>query len=243
MEGWVSSGNGLAVMSVDRPSGLEQVHQKQRDGIMRLPDDKNLDRPLFRTGTNHSQNGMGIDGSEQDVEQSPPPWAIVPKCDDGRGAACARCDDLDGIFDDVERVLARNAEECFGHISRAKARYHGGDPECEADFRAAFLVDARLTATEIVRELANEVRDDVGQVLINCMERLAIDSRDVVARARLGLTLLLLYQDAEAFENLQRAFLQNPSWRPLLRLLVNKVKMRRATIFPLIVRCHPDACS
>ena len=136
----------------------------------------------------------------------------------------------------------RNAEECFGHIARANARYHGGDPECEADFRAAFLLDARLTATEIVRELANEVRDDVGNVVLNCMERLAIDSRDVVARARLGLTLLLLYQDTEAFENLQQAFLQNPSWRPLLRLLVNKVKLRRAKILPLILRRHQDAC-
>ena len=134
------------------------------------------------------------------------------------------------LFDDVERALERNAEECFGHISRAKARYHEGDPECEADFRAAFLLDARLTATEIVRALANEVRDDVDNVVIDCMNRLALDSRDVVARARLGLTFLLLYQDSEAFENLKRAFVQKPSWRPLLRLLVNKVKLRRATI-------------
>jgi hypothetical protein len=208
---------------------------------MQLPDDKNLDRPLFPTRTNHPQNGMGIDGSGRIVEPSPQLCASVSICDDGRGATRGRWGDLDGVFDDVERALERNAEECFGHISRAKARYHGGDPECEADYRAAFLVDARLTATEIVRELANEARNDVGYVLINCMERLASDSRDVVALTRLGLTLLLLYQDSEAFKNLQRAFLQNPSWRPLLRLLVKKVKMRRATILPLILRCHQDA--
>jgi hypothetical protein len=179
---------------------------------------------------------MGIDGTGRVVEPSPQLCASVSNCDDGRGATRVRCGDLDGAFDDVERALERNAEECFGHMSRAKARYHGGDPECEADYRAAFLVDPRLTATEIVRELADEARNDVGHVLINCMDRLAIDSRDVVARARLGLTLLLLYQDSEAFKNLQRAFLHNPSWRPLLRLLVNKVKRRRERIPPQILR-------
>ncbi len=238
--GAVSSGDGSRVLSRDRPSGLEPFRQKQHDAIMQRPDVKNFGPGLIRTGTKHSQDGVEMDGSEPVVEQVPQPRAWVAEGDDGCAASCEICGDLDG-FDDVERTLEENANECFEHISRARARYHEGDPECEADYRAAFLVDARLTATEIVRELKNELRDDVGYVLISCMERLAIDSRDVVARARLGLTLLLLYQDSEAFKNLQRAFLQHPSWRPLLRVLVNKVKMRRAAILPLIVRFHQDA--
>jgi hypothetical protein len=240
--GLASRSNGLKVMGFDRPSGREPIHQKQHDGIMHLPDDKNLGRPLFPSWSNHHRNGVGIDESERVAEPSPQLCASVRMRDDGHGATCGDCGDLDGMFDDADRALERNCEECFGHMSRANARYHGGDAECEADYRAAFLVDSRLAATTIVQGLANEVREDVGHVLTNCMERLAIDSRDVVTRARLGLTLLLLYQDSEAFKNLQRAFLQNPSWRPFLRLLVNKVKMRRAKILPLILRRHQNAC-
>jgi hypothetical protein len=169
--------------------------------------------------------------AEQVTEQAAQTAESVPDFDDGDWAARQGCTDLE----EVDRVQEIDAEACLEHISRARERYQNGDPNCEADYRDAYVLDARLAVGVIVRGLENEVRDDVACVLINCMERLAIDSRDVVARARLGLALLLLYQDVEAFQNLQRAFLQNPDWRPLLRLLVNKVKLRRATVYPRIL--------
>jgi hypothetical protein len=119
----------------------------------------------------------------------------------------------------------------LGHIARARARYQKNHPECEADYRAAFLLDARLTAREIVRGLELDMSDDVAYLLMNCRKRLKIDSQDLVARVRVGLTLLVLYQDADAYCDLQQVFLQNPVWRPFLRLLVNEVKLERERIF------------
>jgi hypothetical protein len=171
--------------------------------------------------------------AKQLTEQGAQTAEIVSDLDDGDGAVCEGCADLE----EFDRDQEIDAGKCIEHISRARNRYQNGDPDCEADYRHAYLLDSRLAVSEIVRGLENEVRDDVAYVLINCMERLASDSRDVVARTRLGLALLLLYQDVEAYHNLQRAFLQSPDWRPLLRLLVNKVKLRRAKVYPRILPC------
>jgi hypothetical protein len=83
----------------------------------------------------------------------------------------------------------------------------------------------------MVRGLANEVREDVAYVLMNCRKRLKIDAHDLVARARVGLTLLLLNQDAQAYRELQQVFLQSPVWRPFLRILVNEARQWREGMF------------
>jgi hypothetical protein len=134
---------------------------------------------------------------------------------------------LEDVDADVERVLETKCQECIGCIFRARARYQKAEPGCEADYRAAFLLDARLTTSEFVREIDGEIRHNIAGLLLDCRARLLVNSRDVVALARLGLTLLLLDQDDEAFIFLHRALAQNPSWRPLLRVLVNRAKVRR----------------
>jgi hypothetical protein len=115
-------------------------------------------------------------------------------------------------------------------VARGNARYQIGDPECEADYRAAFFLDAPLTASKFVRRLNDEVRANVTHVLLTCRGRLRINPRDVIARTRLGLTLFLLCQDEEAFRELHQVFVQSPVWRPFLRLLVNQAKQRRTIV-------------
>ena len=110
------------------------------------------------------------------------------------------------------------------------------DSGCEADYRAAFLLDADLAAREIACGLEQDVRDDVAYVLMNCRKRLKLNVHDLVARVRLGLTLLLLDQDAEAYCELRQVFLESPAWRPFLRLLVNEVKQRRGGPFAQVLR-------
>jgi hypothetical protein len=124
---------------------------------------------------------------------------------------------------------------CQFHVARAGALYHRRDPECEADYRAAFLLDAELAASEIVQRLEDEILVDVAYVLTNSRKRLSFNPQDVIARVRLGLTLFLLNQDTEAFCELQQAFLQSPTWRPFLRLLVNEAKPRRVHILARIL--------
>jgi hypothetical protein len=124
---------------------------------------------------------------------------------------------------------------CEFYVARAGALYHRRDPECEADYRAAFFLDAELAASEMVQRLEDEILVDVMYVLTNSRKRLRFDPQDVIARIRLGLTLFLLNQDAEAFSELQQAFLQSPPWRPFLRLLVNQAKPRRLHILTRIL--------
>jgi hypothetical protein len=124
---------------------------------------------------------------------------------------------------------------CEFYVARAGALYHRRDPECEADYQAAFLLDAVLAASEIVQRLEDEILVDVAYVLTNSRKRLRFNPQDVIARIRLGLTLFLLNQDAEAFCELQQAFLQSPTWRPFLRLLVNEAKPRRAHMLTRIL--------
>lgn len=139
--------------------------------------------------------------------------------DCGREISCS--------FGDLERSLEIEPGDCAGYISRGNARYHTSDPECEADYLVAFFLDAAFAAREIVLRLEADIMDDVCQVLVNCRLCLRIDNQNIVARTRLGLALLLLSQDEEAFHHLQQVFRQSPAWRPYLRLLVNQVKLRR----------------
>jgi hypothetical protein len=134
-------------------------------------------------------------------------------------------------LDGFERAVEIGPGACVAFISRGDARYHRGDAECEADYRTAFLLDAQLAALEFVRRLKADIREDFLCVLINCRRRLSIDSRDVVARARLGLTLLMLHQDDAALRQLQQVFPQSAPWRPFLRLLVNEARRQRPTLF------------
>src|SRR4051812_48093526 len=94
----------------------------------------------------------------------------------------------------------------LGHVVQALT-YEKGKPGDDGDHGAAAQLDERLAARKIVRELEREIRDDVAFVLMKCRKRLRVDDRDVIARTRLGLTLLMLGQDSDAFFELQQVFL------------------------------------
>jgi tetratricopeptide (TPR) repeat protein len=137
----------------------------------------------------------------------------------------ARRGDFDGAIADFNRALAIDPGYCPAYVSRG---YHQGDPRCEADYRSAFFLDARLAARELVRMLDERLRHDLDHVLTDCREHLRIDPEDVVACVRRGLTHLLLNQDTQAIHDLQRISLRSPAWKPFLPLLVAEAKRRRA---------------
>jgi hypothetical protein len=141
--------------------------------------------------------------------------------------------------DGIDGVLEIEFQDWIALIASAKAGYQLGDTACEADFRAAFLLDARLTVSEFIRELKRELRNDISDLVHDCRHRLVADPGDVVSLSRLGLTLLLLYQDENAFLYLQRAFVHHPLWRPMLRALVNKAKLRREDVLDFILGREP----
>jgi hypothetical protein len=202
---------------------------------MQLPQLEDPDRSAIPAETDPCDGGPGMDGFEPVVEHEVRPGADEPESGNGRGADCwVRFEEA--AFDECDRSLGIDPGDCAAYISRGDARYHLGDSECEADYRTAFFLDPQLTRLEIVRRLNHDIWDDAASVLRNCRDRLSIDSRDIVARIRLGLTLLMFHQDDEALHNLQQVFRQSPPWRPLLRLLVNEVKRRRATMFARILR-------
>jgi hypothetical protein len=171
--------------------------------------------------------GIGMDDFERVVR----PGADESESGEGRGADCWVRFDLESGFDECDRSLGIDPGDSVAYISRGDARYHLGDLEGEADYRTAFLLDARYASLEIVRRLNHDIWDDTASVVMNCRKRLGIEPRDLVARIRLGLTLLLFHQDDEALRNLQQVFRQSPRWRPFLRLLVNEVRRRRTLLF------------
>jgi hypothetical protein len=198
---------------------------------MHLPHLKRADHLSLPPRFKPSLDGVEKNGKEQVVEQTDWPDDVGPKLASGLGGVNEVRIYLGCFSHEFDHKVAIDPGDCLGHIARARARYQENHPECEADYRAAFLLDARLTALEIVRGLELDMRDDVAYLLMNCRKRLKIDSQDLVARVRVGLTLLVLYQDADGYCDLQQVFLQNPVWRPFLRLLVNEVKLERERIF------------
>jgi hypothetical protein len=178
---------------------------------------------------------MGRGGFDQLVERAFRPVANDPGSRDietvGWGLG-----DLEGAFDEFGSAPEIDPEGCLAYISRGDARYREGDRECEADYRTAFSLDAPLAALEIIRRLKGDIRDDLAYLLLHCRERLRIDPNDVVARARLGLTLLMLHQDDDGLCELQQVFARSAGWRPSLRSLVNEARRRRATLVSQILR-------
>jgi tetratricopeptide (TPR) repeat protein len=143
----------------------------------------------------------------------------------------ARRRDFDGALADSSGAPEFDPRDCIAYIARGDARYHKRDAECETDYRTAFLLDPELAAIEIVRRLQVEMQDNLAYVLTNCRTRLRIDPQDVVARIRLGLTLIIYHEDHLALRDLQRVFTQSALWRPFLRLLIDEAKEQRATPF------------
>jgi hypothetical protein len=180
------------------------------------------------TGTGPSDGGMGRDGFDQLIERAFRPGASGPEWRSTRETTGRGLGDLEGAFDEFGREPEIDQGGCVAYISRGDARYQDGDRECEADYRTAFSLDAPLAALEIIRRLKGDIRDDLADVLLDCRERLRIDPKDVVARTRLGVTLLMIHRDDEGLCELQQVFARSAFWRPSLRLLVNEARRRRA---------------
>jgi tetratricopeptide (TPR) repeat protein len=144
-----------------------------------------------------------------------------------RGAA--RRGDFDGAIADFDQALAIDPGYCVAYISRGNARFHKRDPGCQDDYKAAFLVDARRAAAEIIRLIAEGARNDPAGVLSDCAKHLRIDPGDVVALARRGLTRLLQGRKADAGGDFQGVLRRDPGWALHLQLLVDEVNRTRGT--------------
>jgi hypothetical protein len=199
---------------------------------MQRPHLKTVGDRSVRPETPRSGDPTESGGFEWKGEEAVPPRPDAQTLSVCDGAVPQVSDGLLGLLDVFDAAVMSDPADCEGHIARARALYQMGDSGCEADYRAAFLLDASLAAQKIVLGLADDVLDDVAYVLMNCRKRLKLDAHDLVARVRAGLTLLLLDQDAEAYCELQQVFLQSVIWRPFLRLLVNEAKQWRGGTTP-----------
>jgi hypothetical protein len=180
--------------------------------------------------TGQPEDALGADGFNRVIKQAGELGANGFDVPGGRSTAIQAPGDLEDPLGDPDRTSEFDPPECLASISRGNARYLRGELECEADYRAAFLLDARLAASEFVRRLEDDIRADFATVLVTCRKRLATNPQDLVARARLGLALLMLRQENDAFRALQQVFLQSQDWRPFIRLLVNEAKPRSANV-------------
>jgi tetratricopeptide (TPR) repeat protein len=121
---------------------------------------------------------------------------------------------------DYEQALSLEPENVCYYISRANARYHKRDVRAVLDFRTAFHLDAEAAVREVLRIITADAQRDAEMVLENCTKHLRISSRDVLADARRGLTLLLLGRQAEARPDLERVRDLLPDLRPHWQRLV-----------------------
>jgi tetratricopeptide (TPR) repeat protein len=122
------------------------------------------------------------------------PAAIYHK----RGGVRVLLNDFTGAVADYDRALALEPENFIYYLSRGNARYHLRQARGLADYRMAFRIHPEATAREIVRMLAEDVRQDAEQVLENCARHLRISEHDLLAHVRRGLTLVLLGREDEA---------------------------------------------
>jgi tetratricopeptide (TPR) repeat protein len=143
-----------------------------------------------------------------------------------RGGARHAAGDFAGAIADYNQALELDPGLCSGYISRGHARYHRRDPLATKDYTMAFRLDARLTASEIVRVLLQDLRRDAGAVLENCRKHVRINSGDLVAYARRGLSLLLQGRDAEAAQDFEQILSRGPEWAGHLQLLIEQARRR-----------------
>jgi hypothetical protein len=171
---------------------------------------------------------FGSAGPEQSVEQAAPNGVLANASMINDQTVSQVNADLAELLDAFDGAIKNEGPDCLGDHFRT--RYRAGNPQVELDRQSSILIDSALEAHDVVERLANEIRDDFTCVLVNCRERLKTDRNDIVARARLGLTLLLLFQDDEAYRELQQVFLRSPASRPHLRILVNEARQQRASL-------------
>jgi tetratricopeptide (TPR) repeat protein len=122
----------------------------------------------------------------------------------GRGGVRMLLKDFKGAVTDYDRALSLEPDRFQLYLSRASARYHLRDPGSLADLRKAFELDPEGAARGLLQILLQDAKRDAQGVVDNCTKHLRLNDKDVVARARHGLTLLLLGRDEEAASDLAR---------------------------------------
>jgi tetratricopeptide (TPR) repeat protein len=120
----------------------------------------------------------------------------------GRGGVRVLLKDFKGAVADYDRALSLEPDRLQLYLSRASARYHLRDPGSLADMRKAFELDPEGAARGLVQLVLLDAQRDPQGAIDNCTRHLRLNEQDVVARARRGLTLLLLGRYAEAAADL-----------------------------------------
>src|SRR5262249_50100047 len=82
-----------------------------------------------------------------------------------RGGVFATRRDFRAAILDYDQALEIDPRFCVAYISRGGARYHLGDPAGHLDFHRACTLNAELAASEILRLVAQDIRDDPRAVL------------------------------------------------------------------------------
>jgi hypothetical protein len=152
---------------------------------MLQPDLNPRDSSSISAGTGQAEGDLGVDDLEGMVEQVAQSGVNGSDVRNEGGTGYEVRSELEEDLDDSVDAPESDPGDCVSYISRGHARYHRGDPECEADYRTAFHLDPGLAASEIVRRLEDDIRDNISNVLIKCRNHLRMNPDDVVARVRL----------------------------------------------------------
>jgi tetratricopeptide (TPR) repeat protein len=154
------------------------------------------------------------------------PERVAPPVYHRRGGVHFLRHDFTAAVADFSRALALDPRFCLAYISRGNTRYHLRDPGGAEDYRVAFRLDRELAASDIIRFLRADLREDVDAVLENCRKHLRIRPDDVVAYARRGLTLLMMGREAEAEADFEQIALRgvDAEWQHYLRALIDAAR-------------------
>ena len=112
--------------------------------------------------------------------------------------------DFAGAMIDYNETLAQEPDNYLYYISRGNARYHLRDLRGVVDYRMASAFLAEGAVQELVRIVAEDVKERAADVLDNCTKHIRISPKDALAYARRGMTLVVLGREAETAADLAR---------------------------------------
>jgi tetratricopeptide (TPR) repeat protein len=121
-----------------------------------------------------------------------------------RGGVRVLMNDFAAALADYNEALALEPDNYLYYISRGNARYHLRDVRGVVDYRMAFRICAEGAIQELVRIVAEDVKERAADVLDNCTKHIRISPKDALAYARRGMTLVVLGREGEAAADLTR---------------------------------------
>ncbi|WP_435020743.1 tetratricopeptide repeat protein [Tundrisphaera sp. TA3] len=161
--------------------------------------------------------------------------AAAPTADayHGRGGCRHALQDFAGAVADYDRALAIDPMFCIAYVSRGNARHHLLDPDAVGDFRAAYHLDPAKAVAETVRGVASGLVRDGLDALKASRKHVRIAPKDVAARVRLAMTLVLLGRGSEADEETRWAIAIRPDFYDHIRDLLAEAARVRAAVPPI----------